>query len=208
MRRDLSLPPAQFEAHLKYLSQAGYQSIYLEDLIRHLAVGEPLPEKPIILTFDDGYDDAYREAYPLLKIYGFVGTFFIITDFVAEDEYLTWEEIKLMDEGGMEIGSHSHTHADLRGKTTDYIVWQVLRSKELIEAHTNGTVRFFCYPSGQYDELTMTILHQAHHWGAVTVNQGVNHSSERPFQLTRVRIRGSDTAEHLATRLKWWLGHP
>ena len=208
IRRDLSLPPAQFEDHLKYLSEAGYHSIYLEDLIRHLTLGEPLPEKPIILTFDDGYDDAYKEAYPLLKKYDFVGTFFIITDFVEKDEYLTWEQIKLMGEGGMEIESHSHTHADLGGKPLDYIVWQVLRSKELIEAHTNRTVRFFCYPSGQYDELVMTILHQTHHWGAVTVNQGVTHSSERPFHLTRVRIRGSYTAEHLAEKLKWWLAQP
>jgi len=206
VRRDLSLPPSAFEAQLKYLANNGYRTIRLIDLIRHLALGEPLPPKPIILTFDDGYGDSYSDAFPLLRKYDFVGSFFIITDFVGQEGYLTWEEALRMHRAGMEIGSHGRDHPDLKGKPLDYIVWQVLGSKEAIEARIGEPVRFFSYPSGQYDERVMTILRQAHFWGAVTTNQGAVHSSADAFHLSRLRVQGSDGAEELAAKLKRWTG--
>ncbi|NIV37881.1 MAG: polysaccharide deacetylase family protein, partial [Anaerolineae bacterium] len=79
-RRDLSVSPRDFEEQLAYLQQEGYESITLNDLALHLTRGKPLPPKPIILTFDDGYANAYTEAFPLLQQYGFAGTFFVISE--------------------------------------------------------------------------------------------------------------------------------
>ena len=78
IRRDLTVSPENFEAQLQYLAEAGYHAITLTDLALHLTQGYPLPEKPIILTFDDGYSDAYKVVFPLLLDYGFTATFFVL----------------------------------------------------------------------------------------------------------------------------------
>lgn len=205
IRRDLSVTPVAFEAQLRYLVRAGYHPILLRDLIAHLNLGAPLPSKPIILTFDDGYKDQYTNAYPLLKRYGFVGTFFIVTGFIGQQEYLSWEEIEVMSAEGMEMEAHGHTHPDLRGRPTSYIVWQVLGAKEALEARTGQPVRFFSYPSGKYDQRVMRVLHSAHYWGAVTVRQGTRQSSLRPFELQRIRVRGKDTLADFVRNLNLWL---
>ena len=203
IRRDLSVTPQDFEAQLRYLKKAGYHSITLRDLIYYLAIGRPLPPKPIILTFDDGYRDNYTHAYPLLKKYGFVGTFFLITAPIdqGDEEYVSWDQVREMSAAGMEFEPHSYTHPDLRDQPVDYIVWQVLASKEAIEERTGKTARFFSYPSGMYDQQVVDVLRSAHFWGAVTINQGDRQSSEHPFELKRIRIRGGDTLDDFVMKL-------
>jgi peptidoglycan/xylan/chitin deacetylase (PgdA/CDA1 family) len=210
IRRDLSVSPANFESQLRYLIESGYESISLEALVMHLQTGQPVPSKPVVLTFDDGFKDQYSNAYPLLQKYGLVGTFFVITCFTDQNrpEYLSWPEIELLHAGGMEIGSHSYTHPSLRGQTFEYVVWQVLGSKEAIEARTHEPVRFFSYPSGQYDQLVMQVLRSAGYWGAVTVEPGSLQSSERTFELKRVRVRGSYDVEDFDYWLNHWLSSP
>jgi peptidoglycan/xylan/chitin deacetylase (PgdA/CDA1 family) len=210
VRRDLSVSPAEFEAQLRYLIENGYQPATLTDLIMHLQVGQPLPSKPVVITFDDGFKDQYTNAYPLLKRYGFRATFFIITCFLDEsqDEYMSWAEVELLHADGMEIGSHSYTHPTLRGKSYDYIVWQVLGSKEAIEARTREPVRFFSYPSGQYDQQVIDVLRSAGHWGAVTVEPGSLHSSQKPFELRRIRVRGSYDLRDFDHWFNHWLANP
>ncbi len=206
IRRGLSVPPAQFEAHLRYLKSNGYHTISLHQLLLHLTRGEPLPEKPIILTFDDGYRDNYERAFPLLQKYGFSATFFLITNFIDEGRpaYLTWEQVKKLAQAGNEIGAHSRDHPDLRGRDTDFLVWQILGSKEAIQNGAGITPRFFSYPSGKYDENTIAILASAHYWGAVTVKQGVHQSSETPFELERIRIDGSYGADEMSWILRYY----
>ncbi len=198
-RIDLSVSPERLESHLRYLRDQGYTTISLRDLVYHLTQGAPLPPKPIILTFDDGYEDQYLNAFPLLKKYGFRGTFFIITDFVTEERpgYMTWSQLKEMVAAGMEIGSHSRNHPDLRGKPVDYLVWQALGSKEAIEAHLGITPRFISWPSGRYDDQAIAVFHSAHFWGGVTTHQGTVQRSDRLFELQRIRVRGSYTAKYL-----------
>lgn len=199
VRRDLSVSPARFEEHLRYLRDMGYTSIRLHDLVLALQMGYPLPEKPIILTFDDGYRDAYAEAFPLLRQYGFTATFFLLTSFIDQHHpsHLTWDQVIEMSNAGMDMEAHGYTHDDLRNRTVDFLVYQVLGAKEAIEARTHRPVRFFCYPAGKYDEQVIKVLHSAHYWGAVTVNSGTQHCSSRPFELQRVRVRGEYTAEKL-----------
>jgi peptidoglycan/xylan/chitin deacetylase (PgdA/CDA1 family) len=210
IRRDLSVSPANFEAQIRYLVEHGYEPISLESLIMHLQVGLSLPAKPVVLTFDDGFKDHYTNAYPLLKRYGFAGTFFVISGFVDEGRpgHMSWSEIELLHANGMEIGSHTYTHPSLAGKSFDYIVWQVLGSKEAIEARTQEPVRFFSYPSGQYDQQVVDVLRSAGYWGAVTVEAGSLQSSERPFELKRIRVRGAYDLEDFDHWFNYWLANP
>ena len=210
IRRDLSVSPANFEAQLRYLIALGYEPITLESLVMHLQIGQPLPAKPVILTFDDGFKDQYTNAYPLLEKYGFVGTFFVITRFADEErpEYMSWSEIEFLHAQGMEIGSHSYTHPSLKGKSFDYVVWQVLGSKEAIEARTHQPVRSFSYPSGQYDQLAIDVLKSAGYWAAVTVEAGSMQTSERPFELRRIRVRGRYDLTEFDHWFNYWLMNP
>ncbi len=190
IRRDLSVSPQALEEQLRYLVEAGYHPITLRQLVMHLQSGQPLPEKPVILTFDDGYRDNYTHAYPLLKEYGFVATFFIVSgpiDF-GDKEYMTWEQIELMSAEGMDIEDHSYSHPDLAGQPQDFITRQILAPQEAIEAHSGQEVRFFCYPAGSYDQTVIEVLKAAHFWGAVSTKAGVWHSSEHPFELKRLRV--------------------
>ena len=204
LRKDLSVPPQYFAEQLAYLRDQGYTSISLDDLALALTAGHPLPPRPIILTFDDGHRDHYECAYPILKAFGFTGTFFVLTYFIDQKrpEYLSWDHVKEMNAAGMHIESHAYTHVDLRKRDADYLVWQMLGSKEAIEERTGRPVRFFCYPAGHYDDLAIRVLDSAHYWGAATIVQGVEQRSDRLFELQRIRVRGRYRLSQFAALLE------
>ncbi len=204
-RRDLSVTPANFEQQLRYLIDNGYTTITLKDLVYHLTLGYPLPERPVILTFDDGYRDNFLHAYRLLRRFDSVGTFFIVTGFIDENrsEYLTWGQVRVMHQGGMAFGSHSFTHPDLRGQSVDYLVWQILGSQQAIEERIGEAVRFFSYPAGSYDQQVIDVLRSAGFWAAVTTRPSDLHTSDGLFELDRIRVRGEDTLEQFAAKLEY-----
>ncbi len=203
-RKDLSVTPALFESHLQYLVDAGYHVITLDDLLYALTEGRPLPSKPVILTFDDGYEDNYQNAFPLLQKYGMIGHFFIISDFVNADRagYMTWNQVEEMAAAGQRFGSHSRDHPNLRGKPVDYLVWQALGGLEAIQAHLGYHPRWVSYPSGGYDEQVEAVYKSANYWGGLSSDQGATHSLKDIFHLRRVRVRGSYAAKDLAALLQ------
>lgn len=204
IRRDLTVHPEDFERQLQYLDRAGYHTISLTDLYLHLTEGRPLPERPIVLTFDDGYRDAYTVVFPLLQKYGFSGTFFVLATpaHFENPNHLTWAMMAEMADAGMEIEGHGRDHVDLRGQSYDFLVYQILGIKEAVEYHTGRPVHFFCYPSGQYDPDAIAVLQSAGYWGAVTTQYGRIHTRESLFTLHRVRIRGSDTLETFIAKVE------
>ncbi|MGE5602091.1 MAG: polysaccharide deacetylase family protein [Nitrososphaerales archaeon] len=203
-RRDLSVTPERFAEQMRYLRDAGYSTITLDDLLYALAQGRPLPPKPIILTFDDGYADNYENAFPILREYGFVGTFFLMTDLVTDGAagYMTWPKVEEMAAAGQRFGSHGRQdHRSLAGRSLDYLVWVALGSKEAIEEHLGYQPRWVAYPSGEYDNQTVAVFESAGYWGGLTTLQGTTHSLDDIFELRRIRVRGSHTAQDLAKLL-------
>jgi peptidoglycan/xylan/chitin deacetylase (PgdA/CDA1 family) len=198
-RRDLSVTPDLFAAHLDAMQQAGYTTISLYALHDHLMQGAPLPEKPVVLTFDDGYRDNYINAYPRLHERGMTATFFIVTDFIdlQYPDYLTWDMVREMYAGGMSIEAHGRNHVSLANKDDAYLVWQALGSLETIQYELGVRPRFISYPAGEYDQRTIDIFRSAHYWAGFTTQQGATHRSDDPFQLRRVRVRGTTTTDEL-----------
>ncbi len=203
-RLDLTVLPENFEAQLEYLAQAGYHTITLADLYLYLTQGQPLPEKPIALTFDDGYADAYEVVFPLLQKYGFVGTFFVLATpaHFESPGYMTWAQMKEMSDAGMSIQAHGRDHVDLRNRSYDFLVYQILGIQEAIQYHTGRLPRFFCYPSGRYDDDVIAVLKSAGYWGAVTTEWGRTETRETLFMMPRLRIRGSDTLEDFIAKIE------
>jgi len=108
-----------------------------------------------------------------------------------------------MDAAGMDIEAHCYSHMDLRNRTTNYLVWQVLGAKEAIEARTNKPVRFFCYPSGKHDQHVIDVLQATGYWAAVTTVEGVEQRSNALFELPRIRVRGSYDLEALVGQMQY-----
>jgi peptidoglycan/xylan/chitin deacetylase (PgdA/CDA1 family) len=206
-RRDLSVSPDHFYEHLRYLKEEGYQTITLGDLALHLTRGTPLPAKPIIITFDDGYADAYTHAFRLLKRFEYSGTFFLITEPIDNNDpqYLSWAEVEEMHTAGMEFEPHSYNHPDMTNRGFQFVVFQILAPKEAIEARTGVKSRFFAYPTGRYDQFVVDVLGSAYYWGAVVTEQGATHTSNDLFALRRVRVHGGDNLDTfiLTLNLDW-----
>lgn len=198
-RRDLSVAPDLFGEQLDRMLAEGYTTISLYTFMQSMATGAPLPEKPVILTFDDGYRDNYLNAFPALRDRGMTATFFIVTDFIDQErpEYLTWDMAREMLAGGMSIESHGRNHASLEGRDDDYLVWQALGSLETIAFELGVRPRFVAYPAGEYDGNTQRIFASAGYWAGVTTQQGATHSSDNLFALTRVRMRGTTSPDEL-----------
>lgn|GEM_PF-280565 len=203
VRQNLTITPAEFAAQLQYLADNGYHPITLEHLYYHLWEGLPLPEKPILLTFDDGYRDAYDVVFPLLKRHGFVGTFFIFTAPVEDGNptYLTWAMIEEMSWSGMEIASHGRDHVGAAGLPYQTLVDEMYGSKVAIESRIGRPVRFFCYPYGFYDNQAIAVLQSSGYWGAVTTYPNRYHVRGGLYQLGRLRMGPGMWAAGMATLL-------
>lgn len=209
-RLDLSVRPREFEAQMEWLAVNGYHPIRLMDLTYALESGAPLPDKPIVLTFDDGYMDNYQNAFPVLRNYRFPATFNIITQYSDDNKpgYLTWQQIGEMARAGMEIGSHTANHPDLRNKSSAGLVDEIGGSKQMIELRLGIPVRSFAYPSGKYDARTISVLRSSGYSAAVTEIQGMRQTLDKIFELKRIRIRGSYNITDYAYWLNWFASRP
>lgn len=202
-RIDLSVTPEMFQQQMAYLAERGYTAIDLHDLTQAIVGYAELPEKPVVLTFDDGYLDNYEVAFPILQAFGHRGTFFIITEFIDQgrEGYMTWPMIEEVARAGHRVESHSRNHPDLAGKPHDALVWQVLGAQETLAAHTGSRPRYFCYPGGTYDEATIQMLRDLDYWGAVTTASGTWHGFNDRYEWTRVRVRNDTTMDEFAKLL-------
>ncbi len=192
IRVGLSVPPEMFDAQVKLLIDNGFTTITLFDLYSHLATGQKLPAKPIVLTFDDGYVDNYEQAFPILKKYGQTGTFFVLTGpaDAKDPAYLSWEMINAMSSAGMDMQLHAKDHVDLRHRRYEDLIWQIIGGRQSIEGHTGRPVVFMAYPSGKYDSTVIKFLTDNNFWGAVTTESGRTHTLSDALTWTRVRIAG------------------
>ena len=196
IRTDLTVGPDVFRAHMQYLHDAGYNTISLYQLDDALMRGTRLPSRPVILTFDDGHIDHYTTVFPILREFGFTGTFFVITGLADANNpaYMSWAQIEEMSIAGMNMESHTKTHRDLRGRDHDFLVYELLGSIESLVAHTGRTPRMFCYPGGRYDDVTLQLVNEMDVWRAVTTQPGMDHTTDNRLEMSRVRISGNTGA--------------
>jgi peptidoglycan/xylan/chitin deacetylase (PgdA/CDA1 family) len=189
----LSVRPANFAKQMAWLNENNYETMKLEALADpekneiSRIIGKD--KKPIVLTFDDGYEDAYTEALPVLEKNKFIGTFFIVRDFVGRSEYMTQAQIDDMIEAGMEIGSHSLGHKNLATSPVEITKLQIFDSK------LNATT--FCYPSGKFNVDAVNLVKEAGYKVAVTTQPGIINQDSNLLELPRVRIKDISLEEFI-----------
>ena len=203
IRVGLTVQPGIFRQQLAYLHARGYRSVSLYDLLYYLAHGKPLPEKPIIFTFDDGYRGLYKYAFPHMQAFGYSGTVFLVTGLMDERHpaYLTWDMALELFTNGWKLEPHSKTHVQLSDRPFPLVEYQVLGSMQTLQAHIDMQPRFFSYPSGRYDQQVIDYLLALGFWGAVTTEYGVEHDLDGALTWQRVRVPGRGSLSDLAKYL-------
>lgn len=185
----LSVPLADFEQHMKWLKEYGYTSITPEELYEFIVNGSELPEKPVLITFDDGYKDNYTNAYPIMKKYGFKGTIFVVTGFLGVyDNYMTWEQAKELADNGFSIESHTYSHKSMTEASDEEISKELTKSRDTIKNKLGIDADFMAYPTGTYNLHIAELVQKAGYKGAFTIKYDNVSRESNVYALERVPI--------------------
>lgn len=179
---NLSLSPSDFSKQLDLIESRGYTTINFQDIIDN-----KVPNKSVVLTFDDGYENFYQNAYPELKKRGMKAVSFIIVNDVGKEGYMTREQIGEIEQNGIEIGSHTLSHPDLATSSDAKAKKEIANSKAYLEELIVKKVISICYPSGKYSATTESLAESAGYDFAVTTKSGLSTFSD-PFALNRYRV--------------------
>lgn len=194
--------PGAFAEQLGYLRAAGYTALTVSQLVDMRAGGKPLPERPVLLTFDDGLADFYTGALPLLKQYSVAATLYITTDYVgktsrwlaAEGEgerpMLSWEQISEIDACGVECGAHTRTHPQLDVLDLKKAREEILGSKDVLEQRLGKPVTSFAYPHGYHSPAIKRLVRQSGLASACAVKHAMSSPSDDVTALARIIVSG------------------
>jgi peptidoglycan/xylan/chitin deacetylase (PgdA/CDA1 family) len=192
-----SIKTADLERYIQWLDDEGFETVSARDVVAYLNGETDLPEKPIVISFDDNWRSALTVARPLLDKHGFVGVAFVISSSVgANERKLTWDDCKQLAEAGWEIGSHTKTHENLtyvkQGQAPESIRAmaedQIRGSKQTIEAETGLEVTSIALPYGNYDSFVLETIEDAGYQAALTIDRGSADEQSDPFRLPRRMI--------------------
>jgi peptidoglycan/xylan/chitin deacetylase (PgdA/CDA1 family) len=219
----INTPVSVFAMQMKWLRREGYRTINLSELLSGFETTEDLA-KTVVLTFDDGYQDFYTNAFPLLRQCGFRATVFLATDRIRDTsvrmegaDYLTWSEVRELHAKGITFGSHSVTHADFRSLGPEHIEYELGYSKETIEQKIGAPVESFSYPfalpeeDGDFIRYLADTLENMGYSSGVCSTIGRAMPKNKRFFLPRLSINCWDDAELLRAKVEGgydWLHWP
>ncbi len=201
------VPPDTFDSELKLLHDWGYTTITTSMLVQAITEGASLPPHPLLLTFDDGNEDNYTNAFPIMKKYGFTGVLYVVVQYTDTPNYLTADQIREMADAGWEVGSHSETHRDLLA-STDSLRYEIVQSRTDLEDMLGVPILTFAYPFGDEGSAAGDYVHFAGYIAAMgATGYSWNQGKGNLYLLQRCEIKGSDNAKSI-TRFLPWLGDP
>lgn len=184
-----AVAPAEFERQLRALSAWGYTPIPLTRLLEALEGRATLPERPVVITFDDGYLDVYSNAFPRMERMGFPGVAFVVGGQIGVPGFLDGAQLRALRAAGWEIGNHSMTHADLTLRGADWLTELVLSRRTLLSSGA-GYVEVFSYPYGRATPALKEAVEAAGYRAAVGVGGLFTHREAGRFFLSRVEVHG------------------
>jgi peptidoglycan/xylan/chitin deacetylase (PgdA/CDA1 family) len=204
--------PDVFEEQLCYLRDAGYYSVRLEDWHAAMETKRPIPGRAVIITFDDGYSDFLTYAWPLLKRYGFSASVFLVAgeiggvnswDLVFGERVplLDWKEIALLQEEGVEFGSHSMTHRPLTALSPEEIVREGARSKAILERNLSMRIQTFAYPYGASDRVVEHLIGACGFIYGFSCRPELSAFHDALLALPRIEIIGTETFQQFLMKL-------
>lgn len=196
---DAVISRERFQQHMAYLHEHGYHTVTLDDLYAYVHDKRPLPTRPVVITFDDGYRDTYETALPILQQYGFKGVLFIPASEI--DQRLKRDELQAMRAAGWDIGAHSYTHRELSALSATEQEAEISQAKAALDRALDQDTRYFCYPNGCYDQTTLRLLQKHGFVLAFTTEPGWVRPEDNVFTLPRVWLGNEIDLDRLADRL-------
>jgi peptidoglycan/xylan/chitin deacetylase (PgdA/CDA1 family) len=203
-----------FARQLQWLADTGHVSISVAELFNAFHYDLPLPSKPVILVFDDGYADIYELAFPLLRDRGFGATVAAITGAMDHSGYLTWDQAREMSAAGIEFVSHTVSHGNLATASRDEARSELADSRRSLEENLGRPIQFFVYPYGEpftsgspeAREMVLALLRESGYAGALTTSSGPPYISlqraDAPYLLHRIPVSGGESIERFAASVE------
>ena len=207
-----NITPKLFEEHMLAILERGYTPILVADYYDSVQRRASLPEKPIIITFDDGYLSNYEIAYPILKRLNIKATIFVVTSTVGakvgqgvSTPHFSWEQAREMQKSGIiDIHSHSHTHKNMTALSPAQLQEELRLSRYLIERNLDKNCFVFSYPFGGYNQTTSKLARYAGYRMQILVNYAesgqdylANNTKDGIEHFTRLTVSGDMTATDL-----------
>jgi peptidoglycan/xylan/chitin deacetylase (PgdA/CDA1 family) len=198
---DLFVRPTDFAAQVRWLATHGYHAVTLRQVYDYWLRGTPLPARPVVLSFDDGYLGQHTHAMPVLRKLHWPGVLNLKVNALKSRYTLPAWRVRDILAAGWELDAHTITHPDLT-QVDDAQLWHEVRgSRTALEHEFHVRVDFFCYPSGRYDMHVVEAVRRAGYLGATTTNYGLAKPRDI-YTLSRVRINGSDRVAGFARKLE------
>jgi peptidoglycan/xylan/chitin deacetylase (PgdA/CDA1 family) len=199
----LYVPPGEFAEQMQALKDAGWHAVTLDQLASHWRRGAPLPGgKPIVLTFDNGYQSQYTQALPVLHRLGWVADENIqLTGLPPSQGGLSQAQVRGLVAAGWELDTQGFSHADLITLGPGELHYQVAVARSTLQQRFHVPVNWFCYPSGHYDATVIAAVKAAGYAGSTTVVPGWAHGSDDPYRLHRLRVLGGTTSRGLLEQI-------
>lgn len=199
-RYNISL--GMFNAEMQALQSWGYTSITISKLADVIRNGGELPTKPILITFDDGDIDVYENAYPIMKKYGFVGTFYIVANRVGADQFVSAEQVKEMAADGWEIGCHGYAHLDM-SQDHNAIQSEGYEAKKALEQKLGLQINSFAYPYGGWDATVGSYTAGYGYTSGAGLGNSYIHDRSTLYYLSRMEVWGTQDMNGFAKMLPW-----
>ena len=195
-----AVAPDVFARHLAYLREAGFNTLTAGELAAFLADGTgSLPERPVVLTFDDGYGDFYTAALPVMKQHGFTGTLFQTTGWVGKKDVsqrmLNWRELAEIEQAGIEIGAHTVRHPQLDQLSDTDLRDELHASKSALEDRLGLAVPGLAYPYGYSSRRVRDIARELGYTYAYAVGNSMTTSAAGRFTLPRLTVQRATTMD-------------
>lgn len=194
----ISTGAATFRRQMKFLKETDFNVVSLNYLTKNLRVDKKLPAKTIVLTFDDGFQNFYATAFPILAECGFTATVFLVADhcekynnwddslpMIERSRLMSWNEIKELHNHGIEFGGHSLTHPDLTKIPLEQVKRELGESKTIIEDKLGSAVETFAYPYGKFNAAVKCLTEQ-NYAAACSTNLGKVQAKSDFYSLARV----------------------
>ena len=205
VRRDAAYPglfvsPARFAGQMRALERAGYRGVTLQRVWDAWHRGTPLPRRPVVVSFDDGFMGDYTRALPVLRSLGWPGVLNLKIDAMKDPGNLRPTHIRGLMKAGWEIDPHSITHPDLTTLGATQLQREVAGSRRRLRREFGIPADFFCYPSGRFDDRVVAAVRAAGYRAATTVEPGLA-TPEQPFTLPRLRVIDGDSGRTLLGKI-------
>jgi peptidoglycan/xylan/chitin deacetylase (PgdA/CDA1 family) len=188
----LSVSPEVFQQQMDWLFNHGYHPVNFNQVRAYFAGTDGLPSRPVVITLDDGYRDLYTAAYPILRAHGFTAVAYIVPGFVGWPQYITHDQLLEMDRSGIEIASHTMSHANLAKMSWGSTMYELVESRRWLEGVVGHPVIDFAYPSGQFTRQTVAAVQSAGYDTAVTELESIVHSRADRYVWSRTRVGGGE----------------